>query len=81
MGLLGRLGRDPPPTTTDYVEGDGHISPIDVEKVDAGARENGVGEELHAHIHLEAERAVVRKMDLRVVPLVSVLCMTCEIQI
>ena len=81
MGLPGRLGGDPPTTSTDYVEGDGNISPVDAEKVDVGARENSVGEEHYPHIHLEAERAVVHKIDLRVIPLVSGLCTEFEIQV
>ena len=75
MGILGKIGHDEPPTVTDY-PGHHDISTIDAEKAEAGVLEDGVVHE--HHVNTEAERAVVRKMDMRVVPLVSLLCMECH---
>lgn len=76
MGLFTKFARDPPPTTTDSVEEQtGRHFESDAEKVIEGSQvENGVQPHNH-HVHPEIERAVVRKLDWRVIPLVLALCM------
>lgn len=77
MGLSSKLGRaPPPPTTIDYVEEQTEDRfQSDAEKVIEGSQvENSVQTPIH-HINPEAEKAVVRKLDWRVPPLVVALCM------
>ena len=72
MGLLSRFKRDPPPTTTDYVEDEKRVSAeADVEKVAAGV-ELDAHREAHQHDPV-AEARVVRKLDCRVPVLLGAL--------
>ena len=78
MGLLGKFNRVHPPTLTDYVE-KSEGSPLeasqdDPEKTGIFMKDNADTGEHHHHIHPDAERAVVRKLDWRVPPLVGALC-------
>lgn len=77
MGLFSKPGSAvSPPTTIDYAEEQtgGHYA-SDAEKVIEGSQvENSVQSPNH-HINPEAEKAVVRKLDWRVPPLVVALCM------
>jgi len=71
MGILSTSSKGPPPTATDLA-GSGEASPpLDLEK-----KGYEIETSTHAHSrHVEPgiERRVVRKMDLRIVPLVSAL--------
>ena len=72
MGLLSRSERDPPPTTTDYVEDEKRVSAeADVEKAAAGV-ELEAHREVHHHDSV-AEARVVRKLDRRVPVLLGAL--------
>ena len=75
MGLFSKLGRDPPPTTTDYVEKQNGGRLSDTEKGVEGAQVEDTAQPHRHHVHPDAERAVVRKLDWRVPPLVMSLCM------
>ena len=71
MRLLSRFEKQPPPTATDLLA-DEKAAPLDdIEKkaneIDTGAASN----ERHVVPHIE--RRVVRKMDFRIVPLVTAL--------
>ena len=72
MGLFSK----PPATVTDPVE-DSDSSPtrIDSEKAAIDLQEDINAQPVHHHVHPEAERALVRKLDWRVPPLVAALCM------
>jgi len=77
MGLLNKFARDPPATTTDYVEDDTGTASRDIEKSTGAARvETATGPHPH-HVYPEAEKRVVRKLDWRVPTLVSALCTSC----
>ena len=76
MGLLSKFERQPPATTTDYVEEAVASSPVDVEKAHVEMQDEGNAVVHHHHIDPEAEKRVVRKLDWRVTPLVSALCMS-----
>ncbi|MCJ1316452.1 hypothetical protein MMC15_001773 [Xylographa vitiligo] len=73
MGLLSKFERQPPATTTDYVEEAVASSPVDVEKAHVEMQDEGNAVVHHHHIDPEAEKRVVRKLDWRVTPLVSAL--------
>lgn len=75
MGFFSKLSRAPPPTTTDYVEEQtGGTFGSDAEKVIEGSQVENKAQPPNHHVHPEAERAVVRKLDWRVPPLVVALC-------
>ena len=75
MGLWKKVERSAPPTTTDYVEGDDEkSSSADVEKYGQSSDMKEDGPQPH-HVHPDIEKRVVRKLDYRVVPLVSALCL------
>ena len=76
MGLLSRFEREPPATTTDYVEEVVPSPPLDVEKARGETQDEGNPAGHHHHFDPEAEKRVVRKLDWRVTPLVSALCMS-----
>lgn len=75
MGFWQKVEHPAPPTTTDYVEEDRKVARDEHEE------KNGLGLDVESnecqahHVHPDLERRVVRKMDLRVVPLVSALCL------
>ncbi|KAL8959190.1 MAG: hypothetical protein Q9193_003902 [Seirophora villosa] len=70
MGFWKKVERSVPPTTTAYVEVErARDLAADVEKHVAKKSDS---EEPH-HVHPDVEKRVVRKMDLRVVPLVTTL--------
>ncbi|MCJ1399258.1 hypothetical protein MMC11_002460 [Xylographa trunciseda] len=73
MGLLSKFERDPPATTTDYVDEAVPSPPVDVEKARGEVQEEGSALAHHHHVDPEAEKRVVRKLDWRVTPLVSAL--------
>lgn len=72
MGFLTRLKKEIPPTATDVVEDEKHVGlgkeKDEVEHV--GAVSEG---QQQSHMHLDIERRVVRKMDFRIVTLVTAL--------
>ncbi|KAI4202701.1 MAG: hypothetical protein LQ350_002367 [Teloschistes chrysophthalmus] len=69
MGFWQKVEHPAPPTTTDYVEDDRKVAPNgDAEKMGRGLDVESNGIQPH-HVHPDLERRVVRKMDLRVVPL------------
>lgn len=72
MGLLGKFQRTPPPTSTDPVNDQTTYPSFDPEK--SYVRGHDV-ESLHQshdrHFLSDTERKVVRKMDFRIVPLVT----------
>ncbi|MCJ1297972.1 hypothetical protein MMC08_000761 [Hypocenomyce scalaris] len=70
MRLFSKLGRDPPPTTTDNVEEQNGGRLSDTEKGVEGAQVEDTAQPHRHHVHPDAERAVVRKLDWRVPPLV-----------
>ena len=75
MGLLKKFERTAPATVTDHVEeSDGITSMVDAEKAVAGIPGDTNAPEHQHHVHPDAERAVVRKMDWRIPPLVGALC-------
>ena len=75
MGVFSKLERHPPATKTDFVEDSSEKpTPADVEKVGEAGLVEDSARPSH-HVHPEAERAVVRKLDWRVPPLVAALCM------
>lgn len=74
MSLLKKFERGALATTTDLIEKpDGITSVVDAEKAAAAIQED-VNAPGHHHVHPDAEKAVVRKMDWRIPPLVSALC-------
>lgn len=71
MGFLKKVEHPAPPTTTDYVE---QLSPSDdVEKNSPSVDTNSGVQEPH-HANPQLEKRVIRKLDFRVVPLLSALC-------
>lgn len=73
MGFLSRFARAPPPTATEFVEAD-NGKPQIAEK--AGLHDEELASTTHTHqrhVVPEIERRVVRKMDFRIVPLVTAL--------
>ena len=76
MGLFGRFERSAPATVTDFVEDSDGTAPevVDAEKGTVGVQENSGAPLPQHHVHPDAEKAVVRKLDWRLPPLVSVLC-------
>ena len=75
MGVFGRFEHPTPLTATDVVESDENVSGIDAEKATTGIREDANVPVRRHHSHPDAERAVVRKMDWRIPPLLGFLCM------
>ena len=74
MGFLSRFVHAPPPTATDFVEEDKDKPQIDAEKT--GLHEELLDSTTHTHqrhVVPEIERRVIRKMDFRIVPLVTAL--------
>ena len=69
MKLWSRVKKDPSPTVTDVVENE---KPIALER-SLEEQSNAQGDGLQHHIHPDIERRVVRKMDMRIVPLVTAL--------
>ena len=68
MGLFNKIKKSPPPTATDLVEDD-----KDVEKTTEYVHGEEGLQQPHHHVHPDIEKRVIRKMDLRVVALVSAL--------
>ena len=81
MGVFGRFEHPAPLTATDVVESDENVSGIDAEKATTGIREDSNVPVRQHHFHPDAERAVVRKMDWRIPPLLGFLCMRSSIHI
>ena len=75
MGILGRFERSAPPTATDFVEPNGNVPGTDAEKATTGIQEDVNAPTPQQHVLPDAERAVVRKLDWRIPPLLAVLCM------
>ena len=74
MGLLGKYQRAPPPTSTDLVKDQTTSPPLDLEK--SHVQGNEVVSTIPSHEHHvlpDMEKRVVRKMDVRIVPLVTAL--------
>lgn len=75
MGLLKKFERKAPATIPDRVEdSDGITSMVDAEKAVADTQGDIDAPEQQHHLDPDAERAVVRKMDWRIPPLVGALC-------
>lgn len=74
MGILGKYQRAPPPTSTDPVKDQTTSLPLDLEKshVQGNEVESAVQSD-ERHVLPNSERKVVRKMDFRIVPLVTAL--------
>ncbi len=77
MGFLTKFARDPPATTTDYVQDGNETALRDIEKSTAGTEVKTATLPHHHHVDPEAEKRVVRKLDWRVPTLVSALCTFC----
>ena len=79
MAFLRDLARPEPPTAVIGLESKSDPSPI----TEVDDKKTGLNMDLESnsirtyHIDPELERKVIRKMDLRVVPLVSALCASC----
>lgn len=74
MGWWSKIECSVPPTITYYVEGEQKTSSNeDVEKNGQSLHRKGEVQE-HHHVHPDIERRVVRKLDFRVVSLVTALC-------
>lgn len=74
MGFLSRYQRAAPPTTTDPLEDKPTSLPLDLEKIHAQGNEVESTIPSHEHHVLpDTERKVVRKMDFRIIPLVTAL--------
>lgn len=74
MAFLAKLQRVPPPTSTDLVKDEATSPPLDLEK--RNVRGSEVESAVQSHVHYvlpHTERKVVRKMDFRIVPLVTAL--------
>ena len=74
MAFLAKYQRDPPPTSTIPVKEQATSLPLDPEK--SPIQDNEVERAVQSHYHRilpDTEREVVRKMDLRIVPLVTAL--------
>ena len=76
MGLLSKFEWQPAAPTADYVEEAIPSPPSDVEKAYGEMHDEGNALPHHHHIDPEAEKRVVRKLDWRVTPLVSALCVS-----
>lgn len=75
MGLLKKFERIAPATITDPIEeSDGITSMVDAEKAITRIQGDTDAPERQHHVHPDAERSVVRKMDWRIPPLVGALC-------
>lgn len=72
MGFLGKISKAPPPTATNCVE-DEKAAPVfeDVEK--KGDEMEATAQHHNRHVVPDIERRVIRKMDMRIVPLVTAL--------
>lgn len=75
MGFLERFERPAPATTIEGVEEAPEITVIDEEKAHGELHENGTPTTSSHHVNPEIEKAVVRKLDWRVPPLLGALCM------
>ncbi|KAL8707525.1 MAG: hypothetical protein Q9220_007467 [cf. Caloplaca sp. 1 TL-2023] len=71
MKLFEKAARPAPPTATDHVTKGSSSEDLEKPAHGFGVEVNG-GQELH-HVHPEVEKRVIRKLDFRVVPLVSAL--------
>ena len=79
MGLLDRFARPAPATATDPVEDVGKDgSESDPEKAGHGLQVDMAITPHNPHIDPEIEKSVVRKLDWKVTPLVTVLCKYCQ---
>jgi len=77
MGLLDKFSRDAPATTTDHVEEIiGSPPGADIEKSTGEAKIENAVQPRHHHDYPDAEKRVIRKMDLRIPTLVAALCMS-----
>ena len=74
MGIWSCYTRDEPPTATDVVEGIQN----DEKALEAGSTPPAETSASRHHASLEVERRVVRKLDMRLVPLTAVLCMAAQ---
>lgn len=72
MGFLSKFQRAPPPTSTDPMKDQTTSLPLDLEKshVQGDEVESTIPSHEH-HVLPDIERIVVRKMDFRIVPLVT----------
>lgn len=78
MDLWKKIERPAPPTTTDYVEDEkpgSSVADVEQNSQSLGIGINSDGQQPH-HVHPDIEKRVVRKLDYRVVPLVSALCLS-----
>ena len=74
MGLLGKYQRAPPATKTDPVRDQTTSLPLDLEKSHVQGNEVESTTPSHEpHVLPSIEKNVVRKMDFRIVPLVTAL--------
>lgn len=74
MGLLEKYRRAPPTTSIDPVKGQNNALPLDLEKNHVQGSEIESTTPSHEHHVLPSiEKKVVRKMDFRIVPLVTAL--------
>ena len=69
MSFLGKLKKEPPPTATNPVEDEKNIGTLQTENVNSDPSHTAH----HHHVHPDVERRVKRKMDFRIVPLVTAL--------
>lgn len=75
MNIQHRLGHVPPPTVIDHIEDEEKHLPKDddLDRGQASHVENSI-QRSYPGINRDAERAVIRKLDLRVPTLLGVLC-------
>ena len=75
MGFFNKVSRVPPPTTTDLVQDEKapSPSPLDLEKKADEVEAATYQSPNHHHVLPHIEKRVVRKMDFRIVPLVTAL--------
>lgn len=74
MGFMSRFKVAPPPTATDPVEDEQATPSPDLEKSSLRHDEAGQSHQSHnPHVYPDIEKRVIRKMDLRIVALVSAL--------
>ena len=73
MGFPSKFARTPPPPATDFVEDEKASQGLDPEKLGAQSELEAATQPHQRHVVPEIERRVIRKMDFRIVPLVSAL--------
>jgi len=75
MGFLSKRERIAPAITTDNIEDAPAITSIDAEKGHGALHESAAAPVSSHRVDPEIEKAVVRKLDWRVPPLLGALCM------